>query len=66
MIKTSKIFTLSSYGPTSYGTGHTIDGKPPKDPAFKETFNPLIDMIKTFKTLPTGTLIKVTMEEIIK
>lgn len=66
-MKISRVFTLSSYGDKDYkgiGVGHTVDGKPPQNPSFAETMNPVHRMIDMFDSLPTGTKIKVTMETV--
>ena len=61
-MKISRLVTLSSYEGQEYGVGHTIDGKPPKNPSFAESMKPIHEMIQSFKNFPTGTRIKVTME----
>jgi hypothetical protein len=69
MKKVKKILTLSAY---TFGR-HIMDGRTPKEiaqdedsqyasPSFRESFVPLHDMVESFKTLPTGTKIRVTME----
>lgn len=72
-MKITKTFTLSSYGDVDkdgkgigIGIGHRVDGKPPQHPSFSESLGPLSAMIDEFRKLPTGTKIKVTMEEVVK
>ena len=64
MIKISEIVTLSSYEPQKYGIGHTVDGRPPKHPSIAESLLVFDRMIKHFSEFPTGTRIRVTMEEV--
>jgi hypothetical protein len=66
-MKISRVLTLSSYGDKAdkgIGIGHTVNGKPPQNPSFAETMSPIHFMIDAFKSLPTGTKIKVTMETV--
>lgn len=70
-MKVIKTFTLSSYGDVDakgkgigIGIRHRVDGKPPHHPSFAESLSPLSAMIDEFGKFPTGTKIKVTMEEV--
>lgn len=69
-MKVTRTFTLSSYGDVDaegkgigIGINHRVDGKPPQNPSLAESWTPLMDMVKEFKNFPTGTKIKVTVED---
>lgn len=59
--KAEKIFILSSNAGIG---GHRVDGEPPANPSFAEGTECLVDMIGYFGNLPTGTRIRVTMEDV--
>ena len=58
--KVTKVFTLSSYTLLGHRTkGDMGDG----EPSFAESLSPLHEMIDSFRNVPLGTKITVTMEE---
>lgn len=63
-VKIERVFILSSYRMGDCGMEHAIDGDPAKDPSLAGIDEALEIMIENLRGLPTGTRIRVTMEDV--